>query len=451
MDITIYNTLGHKKEKFVPIKDGVVSMYHCGPTVYNTPHIGNYRTFILDDILRRVFEYNGYNVEQAMNVTDIDDKTIKGSKEAGIPLLQFTRKYEELFLEEIQSLNIKKPTHFIRATDHIGEMITMIETLIQKEYAYIAKDGVYLSIEKVKDYGKLADLDASKISKERINNDNYDKENPRDFSLWKFKTNEDGDVGYDAPFGAGRPGWHIECSAMSQHVLGETIDIHSGAIDLIFPHHTNEIAQSECASGKPFVHYWIHGGFVNIADEKMAKSANNFYKLDDLMKQAISPLGFRYWTLLAHYRSPVNFSFEAVLGAQNALIKLIKTMMSYPDGGTINEEYKKRFNAFINDDFALPQAVALTWELVSEPNIADADKKATIIDFDRVFGLKLDQVPVIEEDNTPIPPEIIALGEAREEARQAKDWAKADALRKEIEDRGFVVVDSKDGSTVKHS
>jgi cysteinyl-tRNA synthetase len=448
MEIKIQNTLSHKKETFEPLVADKVSMYHCGPTVYNTPHIGNYRTFILNDLIRRVFEYNGYQVDQAMNITDVDDKTIRGSREAGESLTSFTQKYEKLFLEEIDSLNIKRPHKLIRATENINEMIKMISTLLEKGYAYSTKDGVYLSIEKVKDYGKLADLDLTKISKERIHNDNYDKENPRDFSLWKFKSEDDGDVAWSAPFGEGRPGWHIECSAMSTEALGKTIDIHTGGIDLIFPHHTNEIAQSECATGETFVQYWIHGGFVNIANEKMAKSANNFFKISDLIENSVSPLGYRYWLLTAHYRSPVNFTYEAVLGAQNALIKLIKLVMNLPKGGSIDAGYKEKFNQYINDDFDLPRAVALTWELVSDGSVSEADKRATIVDFDRVFGLKLDAVPEIAVDNTPIPDEIIALKDAREEARQAKDWAKADALRKEIEDRGYEVLDSKEGAKV---
>ncbi len=449
MNITLFNTLTHKNEVFVPQNKDEVTIYHCGPTVYNTPHIGNYRTFILDDLIRRIFEYNDFKVNQAMNITDVDDKTIKGSVEAKLPLKEFTQKYEKLFLDEIESLNIKKPNHLIRATDHIKEMIDMISILLEKEYAYIAKDGVYLAINKVQNYGKLADLDLSKTSKERIHNDNYDKDNPRDFTLWKFRTPEDGDAFWPAVFGEGRPGWHIECSAMSKKALGDTIDIHSGGIDLIFPHHTNEIAQSECVTGKTFVNYWIHGGFVNIANEKMAKSAGIFFKLSDLHDNAISPLGFRYWTLTAHYRSPINFTIDAVLGAQNALIRLIKLVMNFPKGGVINPAYQAKFLGFINDDLDLPKAIALLWELVSDSNVSEADKRATIVDFDRVFGLKLDSVPEVPEDNSPIPAEIIALKDAREEARQSKDWSKADALRKEIEDRGYEVLDGKDGAEVR--
>ncbi len=448
MDIVIYNTLSRQKENFKPINPGKVTMYHCGPTVYNTPHIGNYRTFVMNDIIRRVFEYNNYKVDQVMNVTDVDDKTLRGSKEAGVSLLEFTRKYEKLFIEELQSLNILLPHHLTRATEYIDEMIKLISDLLAKDYAYIASDGVYLAIDKVKDYGKLAQLDLTKITKSRIANDDYNKENPRDFSLWKFKTPEDGDVSWQTPFGEGRPGWHIECSAMAMKVLGETIDIHSGGVDLLFPHHTNEIAQSQCSTGKTFVNYWIHGEFINISNEKMAKSAGNFFKLNDLVEKAISPLAYRYWLLTAHYRSPVNFTYEAVSASQNALIKMIKIVMNYPKGGSIITEYREKFLSYINDDLNAPKALALAWELINDNKQSDADKRATLVDFDRVFGLKLDSVP--ETQNETIPEEIMALSEAREQARKAKDWEKADALRLEIENRGFTVSDNKDGGVTIH-
>ena len=442
MQIELFNTLGHKKETFIPRKDKYVSMYHCGPTVYNTPHIGNYRTFVLADILRRVFEFNGYNVDQVMNITDVDDKTIRGSRAENLPLKVFTQKYEKLFLEELTSLNILTPKHITRATDYVQSMIEMIEVLLNKGIAYVANDGIYVSIEKVPNYGELADLDLGKLSKERVANDSYDKENARDFAVWKFKTIGDGEVSWKAPFGEGRPGWHIECSAMSRAILGNTIDIHTGAIDLIFPHHTNEIAQSECTTGEQFVRYWLHGAFVNISDEKMAKSANNFYKLSDLIEMGISPLGFRYWLLTAHYRSPVNFTEEAVIGAQTALIKMIKLIMAMPDGGKIDQIYLEKFNKEINDDLNLPKAIALAWTIISDQNISDADKKATLIRFDQVFGFNFNNLPKEKPDE--IPKEIKVLAELRENARKDKDWAKADALRKEINERGFDVMDSGD-------
>lgn len=443
MEVQIYNTLSRSKQIFKPIKKGVVSMYNCGPTVYDTPHIGNYRTFIMNDIVRRVFEYNDYVVNQAMNITDIDDKTIKRSDEEKIPLKNLTQKYEKLFFEDLQLLNILPPKHILRATENITEMIKLVEILLKKEVAYSASDGIYINVEKVKDYGALVRLDVSNPSKERVANDEYDKGNPRDFAIWKFRTSESQEATWKAPFGDGRPGWHIECSAMSMKVLGPTIDIHTGGTDLMFPHHTNEIAQSESATGKNFVNYWIHGAFMNVQDEKMAKSKNNFLKLEDLHNEFISPIAYRYLLLTAHYRSPINFSYEIVRGAQNALIRLIRIISGYPLGGSVLNAYKERLLAYINDDFDMPKSIALVWDIVKDQECTDADKRATLINFDQVLGLKLGSIQEIEEK--PIPEEIKTLAEAREEARKKKDWKMADAMRLEIESRGFSVKDTVQG------
>ncbi len=447
-DILIYNTLTHSKEVFKPLNKGEVSMYHCGPTVYDTPHLGNYRTFVLDDIIRRVFEYNGYSTKQVMNITDVDDKTIRRSLEEHVPLKSVTEKYEKLFLEGLSDLHIEKPKHLIRATDHIMTMIEMVTTLLDKGYAYKAADGVYMSIDKVANYGQLIGLKKQENdgTHARIKNDEYDKENPRDFALWKFCIPEDGTATWPAPFGDGRPGWHIECSAMAMEILGPTIDIHTGGQDLVFPHHTNEIAQSECATGTQFVRYWIHGAFMNVTGEKMAKSKGNFLKLEDLANETISPLAYRYWLLTAHYRSPINFTFEAVRAAQHALVRLMKQVSSLPDGGIVDGTHQDSFLTFINDDFDMPKAVALIWDILKNETIGDADKRATILDFDKVLGLNLASVQAVDDEIVAdVPVEISALVEAREDARKEKDWAKADALRQEIEARGFGIIDSVDG------
>ncbi|MES2216538.1 MAG: cysteine--tRNA ligase [Patescibacteria group bacterium] len=449
MEIRLYNTLSRVTEAFKPLKEREVGMYHCGPTVYDTPHIGNYRTFVMNDLLRRVFEYNTFKVTQVMNITDVDDKTIRRSKEQGKSLTELTHQYENEFLAGLDSLHIHKPHKLLRATESIELMIALISSLLEKEIAYKADDGVYIHIDKVKEYGKLANLDLSKSSHERITNDEYDKENPRDFAVWKFHTSNDGDISWKAPFGDGRPGWHIECSAMAMNALGPTIDIHTGGQDLIFPHHTNEIAQSESVTGKQYVRYWMHGAFIDMNDEKMAKSKGNVLKLEDLVEESISPLAYRYWLLTAHYRSPINFTFEAVLAAQTALIRLIATVREYHEGGSVNVEYQGKFQAAINNDLDLPKAVALVWEILKDKKVADSDKRATILDFDKVFGLDLGALPSTADEVEEIPVEVQALADAREEARKEKDWAKADALRNEIKERGFEVIDSEDGVRVR--
>jgi cysteinyl-tRNA synthetase len=464
MAITIYNTLSQKKEEFKPIKKGHVGIYNCGPTVYDFAHIGNFRTFVTYDIIRRVFEYEKYEVNQVMNSTDVDDKTIRRSHEEKKTLIEFTRHYETMFLADLHSLNILTPTQFMRATDNIQEMIALISTLLEKKVAYVAKDGVYYSISQFPTYGDFAHLKIENGTRERVANDEYDKENPRDFALWKFQTDESEDAVWDAPFGKGRPGWSIECSAMAIKALGETIDIHMGGTDHIFPHHTNEIAQSEAATGKQFAHYWVHAAFLNVNDEKMAKSKGNFFKLKDLEEFGISPIAYRYWLLTSHYRSQVNFTLDAVKGAQNAFIRLVEAFIDFSVAEHIHDDhhhhhaevaepmdYRAEFGKIVTDDFNMPEAVALVWKLVKDPAIEPKEKSSLMLDFDKVLGLGL--APILEMAKAAaeegLPAEITALVSAREEARAAKDFAKADALRKEIETRGYMLKDTDDGPVVK--
>ncbi len=443
MALELYNSLTKKKEIFTPLVPGKVGMYHCGPTVYDTAHIGNFRTYVFNDILRRSFEYLGYEVKQVMNITDVDDKTVRNSQAQGIRLDVFTQKYTDLFLSDLQKLNIKKPHVLPLATEYIKEMVDMIGALIEKDIAYVSEDGVYMSIGLVKDYGELAGIKLTDTVQSRINNDEYEKENPRDFALWKFHVESDGEVVWPAPFGDGRPGWHIECSAMSIKNLGETLDVHTGGIDLMFPHHVNEIAQSESATGKKFVNYWLHGAFINVNDTKMAKSKGNFLKISDLEKNQISPIAYRYWLLTSHYRTQVNFTLEAVEAGQNAFIRLAHHVAEWGTPGKVSADYKKMFISALEDDIDMPRALALAHELSHDETLSDADKLATLLDFDKVFGLGLEAFT-----NIIIPEEIIALAEVREEARKAKDFAKSDALRKEIEDRGYILKDTADGYKV---
>ncbi len=441
MDIKLQDTLSGEKKIFKPIKEGQVSMYNCGPTVYDYAHIGNFRTFILSDVLRRMFEYNSYEVDSVMNITDVDDKTIRRSRDEGVSLHELTHKYEDLFFSDLESLNVNRANRKNpRATESIADMISLIEKMLEKGTAYKSSDGVYFDITKSKGYGALANLNLENTTKERIANDEYDKANPRDFSLWKFYSEEDGDVGYEAPFGKGRPGWHIECSAMSMSSLGENIDVHTGGSDLIFPHHTNEIAQSEAVTGKTFVNYWVHGGFITIDGKKMSKSLGNIFTLQDIKNKNIDPIAYRYFVLGGHYSTILNFTWDALEGAQTALKRLRSKIQSLPDGGNIIET---EFNSFINDDLDTPKVLALVWDIIKDEKISDADKKATILDFDRVLGLELDRV-----ENFEIPEEVKTLLEERNKARENKDFAKSDEIREKIEQLGFNVKDSSEGALV---
>ncbi len=455
MDIYLQNTLSGKKEKFTPIKEGEVSMYNCGPTVYDYAHIGNFRTFILNDLLRRIFEYNGYSINQVMNITDVDDKTIKRSQEEKISLKNLTRKYEEIFLNDSKSLNILSPTKTPRATDNISEIISIIEKLLERGVAYKSSDGIYFDISKSKNYGKLVNLNLENSAKERVANDEYDKENARDFALWKFYTTEDGGVVYDAPFGKGRPGWHIECSAMSMKELGETIDIHTGGQDLIFPHHTNEIAQSEGVTGKIFVNYWVHGGFITIEGKKMSKSLGNIITLETLKEKNIDPLAFRYFVLGTHYSTLLNFTWQALDGVQTAWKKL----RSFMSRGTLDtkltvsktvfDSYRNRFNQYINDDLDMPKALALVWEIVKDDKLPEKNKRDLILDFDRVLGLKLDKIEEIQKikteftiiEDVTLPIEIKTLIRERDKARKNGDFETSDEIRGKMESMGVIVKD----------
>lgn len=445
MALELYNSLTKKKEIFTPLVPGKVGMYHCGLTVYSAGHIGNFRTFVFNDILRRTFEYLGYEVKQVMNITDVDDRIVLESQKLGVPFKTFTKKYEDILYEDLKKLNIKTPHTVPHATEYIKEMVDMIGALIEKDIAYISHDGVYMSISLVKDYGALAGIKLTNEVKERIQNDKYEKENPRDFALWKFHVGSDGEVVWPAPFGDGRPGWHIECSAMATKTLGDTLDIHTGGVDLMFPHHVNEIAQSESATGKKFVNYWMHSAFMNINDEKMSKSLGNFLTVSDLEKNQISPIAYRYWLLTSHYRTQVNFTLEAVEAGQNAFIRLAHHVAEWGTPGKVSADYKKMFISALEDDIDMPRALALAHELSHDETLSDADKLATLLDFDKVFGLGLEAFT-----NIIIPEEIIALAEVREEARKAKDFAKSDALRKEIEDRGYILKDTADGPQLSH-
>ncbi|MDP1695783.1 MAG: cysteine--tRNA ligase [archaeon] len=448
--LKLYNTLTHKKEVFRPIKESGVSMYSCGPTVYNYAHIGNLRTYIFNDLLRRSLKYLGFKVTQVMNITDIDDKTIKGSQKENIPLKEFTKKYERIFFNDLKELNIIKPSHILRATESIQEMIFFIETLIKKGYAYKASEGIYFSISKSKNYGKLAQLEKSKNKKARIKSDEYDKSNPQDFALWKFYTEEDGNIFWEAPFGRGRPGWHIECSAMSMKIFGPQIDIHTGAIDLIFPHHTNEIAQSEAITGKKFVNYWIHAGFLTMKEGKMSKSLGNILTLENLNNGGFFPLDYRYLCLLTHYRSSLVFSLENLKAAKNAYErikrKIIELKAKKIKGKDLTKEYKDKFKKAIDDDLSVPKAVQIFIDALDNQQFDSLKKLRLLEKFDEVLGLNIEEM---KEEDVIISKEVINLMSERETARKNKDFKTADKIRDKIKSLGYSLEDSPDGVKAK--
>ncbi|MFA6898388.1 MAG: cysteine--tRNA ligase, partial [Candidatus Paceibacterota bacterium] len=404
--IQLYNTLTKQKENFAPIKAGEVSMYHCGPTVYNYAHLGNLRAYVFADLLRRVFEYENFKVKQVVNITDVgqlvsdadsgEDKMTKALKREGKPLTleamaELANFYTQAFVSDLRALNILTPDYLPKASEHINDDIEVIKKLETKGFTYKTSDGIYFAVGKLPTYGKLGGLNQE--NKQARISANLEKQDQRDFTLWKF----DGQIGWESPWGKGFPGWHIECSAMSEKYLGQPFDIHTGGIDHIPVHHNNEIAQSEAANDKPLANFWLHSAFLTLAaGEKMAKSEDNFLTIDSLLKLRTSPLAYRYLLLTTHYRSPLNFSVPVVTASEVALGRLRNFVSGIKSAGKIEPNYQKQFNEFISDDLDLPKALALAWELVKDDKISAPDKKATLLDFDRVFGLTLDRVETFE-------------------------------------------------------
>ncbi len=448
MPLKFFNTLTKQKEDFIPIKNGEVKMYSCGPTVYNYAHIGNYRAYVFADVLKRTLDYCDFNVEHIMNLTDIDDKTILGSQRENKSLKEFTEFYTEEFFKDIESLNIIPPKKFTKATDYIQEMVGMVEKLLEKGLAYKSEDGsVYFKIRNFKNYGQLSNIvleEQKENAGGRIKSDEYEKDNAQDFALWKAWDEKDGDVFWETSLGKGRPGWHIECSAMSMSNLGNHLDIHTGGVDNIFPHHENEIAQSEGSTDEKFVNYWMHNEWVLVDHKKMSKSLKNVYTLRDLTEKGITPLAYRFWLLMSNYRTRVNFVWEALEGSKTALNRLFELYLSLGNEiGEINEEYAKQFKAHIEDDLDTPRALSLLWDLVKNENISNKDKKATILNFDKVLGLGFDKIEEIT-----IPESIQVILNEREKARKEKDFKKSDELREKINLLGYEVKDTKDGQKI---
>ncbi|MFQ6135579.1 MAG: cysteine--tRNA ligase [Candidatus Hydrothermarchaeales archaeon] len=458
--LRLYNTLTRRKEEFIPIEKGRVKMYTCGPTVYDYAHIGNFRAYVFEDILRRYLKYKGFQVTQVMNLTDVDDKTIRGSRREGIPLREFTERYSKAFFEDIEALNMEPVEVYPKATEHIGEMISLVKRLVEKEAAYKGEDGsYYYDISKFERYGKLAHIKVEWLKAgTRVKADEYAKEELQDFALWKAYSKEDGDVFWETELGRGRPGWHIECSAMSMKYLGDTFDIHAGGVDLIFPHHENEIAQSEGATGKKFVNYWIHNEHLMVEGKKMSKSLGNFYTLRDLLKEGHDPRAIRYLLLSAHYRKKLNFTIkglEAAAGTVHRLIdfldKIQETKTEAKWNGRLHKrvlETKRRFEDAMDDDLDISSALAAIFDLVRETNKAIEEDEASEKNLSEVYDLMMDfdgVLGVLKHEREELEPEIEQLIEKREEARKRKDWDTADKIREQVLKEGIILEDTPRG------
>jgi cysteinyl-tRNA synthetase len=456
--IKLYNTLSRKKEVFKPLRDKRVSLYTCGPTVYWFAHIGNLRTYLFEDILKRVLIYNRYKVKHVMNITDVghltgdqdvgEDKILIGAKREKKTAKEIARFYENAFKRDLKRLNILEPDIYIRATETIKDQIELIRILEKKGFTYIIEDGVYFDTLKLKKYGRLWPKKMKILPGARVKMV-PGKKNPTDFALWKFAKKRK-EMVWDSPWGKGFPGWHTECVVMAKKELGIPFDIHCGGIDHILIHHTNEIAQAEAAFSKILAKYWIHGEFLLVEGNKMAKSFGNIYTLDDLIKKGFQPLAYRYLCLGAHYRSKLNFTFEALKSAQNALenlqekVREIKSEISEQRVKSNEKNYKKEFLKFINDDLNIPKALALMWRLIGDQKVLAKEKYEILLDFDRVFGLGLGKIKQIK-----VPQKIKKLLKIREEYRKKGEFEKADRIREKIKETGYWVEDTKEGPKIK--
>ena len=449
MEMNVYNSLSRRVEPLAPLADNTIRLYTCGPTVYNFAHIGNFRAYTFEDILRRVIQFNGMKIKQVMNLTDVDDKTIRGANGAGVKLTDYTKTYKDAFFADLKQLNVQPAEVYPAATDHIPEMIALVQKLVEKGIAYQSEDGsVYFSVTKFPGYGKLAHIDFdNQRTGARCAADEYDKENVGDFALWKAWEESDGPVGWDSPWGRGRPGWHIECSAMSMKYLGETFDLHTGGIDNLFPHHENEIAQAEAATGKPFVNTWMHCAHLRVNGEKMSKSLGNFFTLRDLIEKGWTGREIRYVLINAHYRSGLNFAFTALEDARKSLAR-IDACVETATEGPVPEWAQKHLDDFttaVNDDLNIPKAFAALFELVRDANGKGGTGTLGVFKrMDEVLGV----IFFGKAEKAEVPAEIQAMLDERAAARAAKNWAESDRLRDAIAAAGWLVKDSKAGQTV---
>jgi cysteinyl-tRNA synthetase len=469
-DLVFYNTMGRRLTPFQPIVPGEARLYTCGPTVYNEVHIGNLRTFLFEDLLRRALRYLGYRVVQVMNLTDVDDKTILGAHKAGLSLNDYTAPFIVTFLRDLDTLHIERAEHFPRATEYIPQIIELIVRLIEKGYAYESDGSVWFSIARDQDYGRLSGFDLAQVRRgERVASDEYSKEDVRDFVLWKAV--KPGEPAWDSPWGPGRPGWHIECSAMSMDLLGESFDIHCGGVDLIFPHHENEIAQSESATDRPFVRTWLHSEHLIVDGAKMSKSLGNQYTLSDLLERGYSPRAIRYLFLSVHYRQKINFTFESLDGAAGALRRVDEMRFRLghaAEAGEANatvaaaiERLRRDFTASVADDLNAAAALSSLFVFVKEANLAveegrigEGDRQRIVdalADVDQVFGVldPADWPAVANTASGPSEEEIEARIQERLEARKRRDFAASDRIRDELAAQGVILEDTPQGTRWK--
>ena len=459
--LNLYNTLTRKKEEFVPADPPHVGMYTCGPTVYNFAHIGNLRTYIFEDVLKRVLAYNGFQVFHVMNITDVghltgdrdmgEDKMEKGAQREGKTAWDIAEFYTQAFKKDMARLNLKTPDIWCKATDTIGEQIQLIKTLEEKGFTYSTNDGIYFDTSRLPDYGKLSRQNRDALVEGARVEKNVDKKNATDFALWKFTPRGvKRQMEWDSPWGRGFPGWHIECSAMSMMYLKDRLDIHCGGTDHIDVHHTNEIAQSEAATGKPFFKFWMHGAFLIIAGgKKMAKSEDNFLTLENaFIKKGISPLAYRFAAFQTHYRKPMEYGEDTITAAVNGLAHLVNLARELPEKPDPVQseaaiELRTRFLAAINDDLNMPRAMAVVFDLFKSA-ISPGEKKALVLDFDQILGLDLEK----QGKDESLPQKVLEMAAARDKARQEKNWAESDRLRDALLEMGYTVRDTKEGTQV---
>ena len=464
--IEFTNTLSRRKEEFKPGDESRVSMYTCGPTVYNYAHIGNFRAIMAYDLVKRWLRDSGYNVLHVMNITDVDDKTIRNAAASGIPLEEFTRTYTEAFFEDCKTLRILPADKTPRATDNIPGMIDLVTVLIEKGHAYASRDGsVYFSIQSYDGYGKLSRLDTRDLKHgARIAHDEYDKDSVSDFVLWKGWTEADGTVQWESPWGKGRPGWHLECSVMAGKYLGDTIDIHMGGEDLVFPHHENEIAQSEAATGKPFVRYWLHNGYLLVDGKKMSKSMGNFYTLRDITDKGYSGREIRYHLLATQYRQPFNFTFDGLHAARSAIQRLddvrtgLDRVIAANPEGTVRPEIKNEierartgWRKALDDDLNISPALGSLFDCVRQANrwLAEETVSGTEALAMKQFLDETDKILAIAGTDDAVPDEALTLMQERQDARAGKDWTRADEIREKLALMGFCVEDTAEGPRLK--